>query len=163
MNSKNEQRGLRGQQLFATNMAMQQWLNQHAEPALLERLTLLNEAQLSQLRAAFNTFGDLEGSSDLGKASGLMGRAIPKYLEIADQIAAFPDRDAKKAFIAECTVAQFRLMDRGLAGDGHFFMQDFAEHLPEAFPNGPEADLVRPLADKAADTAYDMIERRKKR
>ncbi len=152
---------LRRINLFDTNSAMVAWLLEHGEPQLSNWLAPLDDRALSELRAVLNEYGELRAKADIGEAATLLGRAIARYMHVAKDADHMPTGAEKKAFVTELAVVQFRLMDGGLDGKGEHFMPEHRAHLGQAFPNGPERDFVRPMADQGVEAGYQVMQRMK--
>lgn len=147
--------------IFPSNAALLQWINNFAEASLQQSLSNLSDEQLDALRKIYNEFGDLQGNSDLGHTATLLGRAIPGFMKVAKKVTVLNTGAAKKAFVMDNSIAQFRLLHTGLSGKEQNFMKEHAEHLSSAFPNGPEQDLVVSLSDQAIEKCY-VLEKRMK-
>lgn len=147
--------------MFRNNSDFTSWIKAYGPAGLADKMMALEAPALQQVREVFNKHSSLNGSSDLGDASTQLGKAIAHLMKAIDKAPGFASGADKKAFVMDSSIAHFRLLDQGIKGDSAHFMHEHRAHLPQMFPNGPEADLVSPLADQAVEKCYEIMQRMK--
>jgi hypothetical protein len=140
--------------MFATDEAFSTWLQSHAPEALNDTMVELDGWITSRLRDIYQDYGRQTGSLDMLRISSALGNAIPLFMQVANAAGGQLSNPEKKTFVVDNSLALFRLLNGGVAGNQQGLSGSDADTIFQGADM--EEVFVRPMAEQAIEQAYDM-------
>lgn len=147
--------------MFYTNDTYLAWLEEHADPIVAELVAAQPGRTQAALREVFERYGTVPAPADLMTLARGMGLAVVEIVKLALRFEARGDVDADQphAFAIACSLALFRLIDRGPQGDAHHLSAPSADGMPQFFQSAEEweAGFAMPLVQQAVSQSLRTL------
>jgi len=149
--------------MFFSNEPFIEWLRGNADPAVSEIVTSQPGSTQAALRRIFENHGSAPDGLDMLGLAQALGMAVAEIVKLTLGFKGFDDDDrvqTLQSFAIECSVALFRLIDRGPDGSQNHMRVQRGTGEPELFHDREawEAGFARPLVEQAVASTFRTLE-----
>ncbi|WP_428267376.1 hypothetical protein [Haliangium sp.] len=159
--------------MFLGNEPFIQWLRVHADPLVSEVVGRQSTDTQSSLRGLFEGYGLVSEPHDLMAVARALGMAVAEITKLSMSMSGLdgeaddggPGDEAARAkavqtFAIECSIALFRLIERGPSGDEHNLLVHQSSDMPPIFTSDSawEASFARPLVEQAVANSFRTLD-----